>query len=273
VTSIILGILGRGLHLFEVAMFGFAFLSNHRHLLYQPASAHVMSRFEQFLSTEIRRRVGAVIGWRGTFWQRRFRHIPVQPVVREIERLHHLFLQGCQENLVGAPLEWPGACSHRALTTGEPLVGRWVNYGAYARAARTSRDACEEEFATYYEIPLHPLPSFADMTDEAYRRLCAGLSEQVAEETARRHARDGTRPLGVEAILAGHPHDEPVTTKTSPAPLVHAADADGRRAYADDYRAFCDDSRAAFDLVKGRLAELPFPRGAQIPGCIPVDDE
>jgi hypothetical protein len=76
----------------------------------------------------------------------------------------------------------------------------------------------------------------------------------------------GAECVGPERILAQHPHDRPVASDASPAPLVHASSTDTRKAFRRTYLAFVDAFRAAVACLRcGLKADFPlgaFPAGS-----------
>ncbi len=257
----VLGVLGRALSMYEVSLHGFCAMSNHLEMLTTPASAGELASFMRFVNREISRRVGGwLVDWREGFWGRRYRHIVAPTAEDELDRLRYLMAQGCKENLVWRPQEWPGAASHRALTRGERLVGYWVD-----RTAMTRHGASELEATTAYPIELASIPSLAHLARPAYRRVCADLAQEITKETAARHRADGTRPLGVRAVRRMHPHSKPHETNRTPAPLVHARNPVVRRAYRRMIRLAEQCYRRIMRQLHATAPAHPFPAGMIVP--------
>lgn len=70
---------------------------------------------------------------------------------------------------------------------------------------------------------LAPLPCWRQLTVEEYRGRIAELVEVIVGRAAARRSETGIEPLGPIAILRQHTFSQPIKTKKSPAPLVHAA--------------------------------------------------
>ena len=118
-NAAILAVLGRALHLYDVALCGFAVLSNHAHFLAVPADGQELARFMQFLNCNISKAVGRLHDWRGAVWERRYRAIPVVDEASQVARLRYVLAQGCAEGLVMRPEDWPGLhCARVHLTDG-----------------------------------------------------------------------------------------------------------------------------------------------------------
>ena len=109
-----------------------------------------------------------------------------------------------KEVLVESPLEWPGPHCARALMTGEPIVGYWINRTKEWAARRRGEDFGVYDYATRYEIPLVPLPC-RHLSPEEYRDEMVKLIVEIQDEcAAARDGRDDRVMLGpVEVYLRG----------------------------------------------------------------------
>jgi hypothetical protein len=156
-------------------------------------------------------------------------------------------------------LAWPGASSDRALTEGTPIKGKWINRSALFKARqRGDRQAQDPStFTIEYDVPLKVLPCFDSMDDE--RAFCRKLVDEITAETRERHDREGTKPLGVKAVLDQNPHDLPYKSSRSPAPLCHAQDRERRIDFAVAYSAFVTAYRLASDLFRSGKLDAHFP--------------
>ena len=85
---------------------------------------------------------------------------------------------------------------------------------------------------------------------------------QIEAETAARHAREGTRPLGVKVILVQHPHDRPHELKKAGAPAFHAATKAARRELVEAYRWFVGAYREAAERLRQGNKSARFPEGS-----------
>ena len=144
-NTIVVGVLARAARLCEMQVCAYVFLSNHYHLLLRPGSARQLSDFMGYFNGNLAKEAGRLHRWREKFWGRRYRAIPVsfEPEA-QIRRLIYLLEQGCKENLVAKPQDWPGANSIAALRTGVPIVGVWQDrtgeYRARRRGEKVSSD-------------------------------------------------------------------------------------------------------------------------------------
>jgi len=257
----ILAVLGRGLARYAVELHGFAFLSNHYHLLATVADGQELARFMAFVNRNISELVGRLHDWRGPMWARRYRSIAVVDDASQVARLRYVLGQGCQEGLVTSPMIWPGVHCARALVGRERLAGVWLDRSGLYHARRDrGGEVDESEFQTRYEVRLSPLPCWAGLSAAEWRARCAGLVADVEDEARLVNARMGRVPMGAAAVCAQDPHARPRSSKRSPAPLVHAATRKARRLYKAMYRAFVDAFAAASARLRtggDRLAVFP----------------
>ena len=261
--SIVLGVLARAQRLYPVELHAFVFLSNHYHLLLSVANALQLARFMNYLNSNLAREAGRLHGWREKFWGRRYQAIVIsEEEAAQMDRLRYVLSHGCKEGLVARPQEWPGAHSVKALVEGQPLRGLWFDrtqeYAARARGEEFDRLA----YATPETIRLEPLPCWRHVSKERYGAQVGELLTQIETETASRHAREGTQPLGVKAILTQIPHERPRKLKKAWAPAFHAATKAARRELVEAYGWFLDAYReAARKLREGSLSAC-FPDGS-----------
>jgi hypothetical protein len=87
------------------------------------------------------------------------------------------------------------------------------------------------------------------------------MATEIEEEAAAHRDRTGAKPLGRAAVLAQNPLSQPVRTKKSPAPAVHAATRTVRRELRDAYFWFVAAYRAAAEKLRAGQRDAPFPLG------------
>ena len=202
-----------------------------------------MGYFEANLAKE----AGRLHGWRGKFWARRYRAIPIsEEEDAQIARLVYLLANGCKENLVASPRDWPGAnCLTRWLSS-KPLEGVWFDRTKEWFARQRGVDVSPLEFAEPEHVHLSPLPCWQHLEPHQVRARIAALVRQIEEETAARHRAADTQPLGKSGVLERHPHDTPEKMSWSPAPLFHAAT---KEAYWDLYQAMSSWSSSSSEAA------------------------
>jgi hypothetical protein len=266
VNQTILGILGRGLFLFpHVNLIAYQFLSTHATLDFAPADHKVLSDFMEFFGCNISREVGTRLrDWPGRFWHRRYQPIPIIDEPSQVRRLKYLLANGVKENLVEKAADWPGVSSLEPLLTGIPDTGLWYDRSAlyYARRRIDGENVNAEDFAIEYDVPLVPLPCWADLPPHEYRQRVAQLVEEIEQEAAQRREDAGKKTvLGIPAILAADPHERPKKLDNTPPPLCHAAT---HRAY-EVFRHVLDALIEAYDEASKAFRsgnfDVTFPEG------------
>ena len=271
----VVGVLAKAQQLYPVELHGFVVLSTHLHLNATYVDPAQMAGFHCFLNANLSKEIGVLRDWPGTSFPERYRHVEISDEAAvERARMKYLLSQGCKEGLVASPLDWPGASSTWALVGAEPLFGEWVDRTALRQARQRGENVSESDFTELLELRLYPMRSLAHLSPDGYRQEIRALVREIEEETAAKHAVDGTRPLGVEEILARDPQFRPSEIPRRPRPWFHALDpevrADMRRALvtiAVYYRAAAEslkkgDRQARFP-VHTFPPGLPFVRGGQ----------
>lgn len=264
-----IGALGRAQRLYGVRCCGFAFLSNHFHLLLVVDDAQQLARFMDYFLSKLAREAGRLYDWRETIFPRRYQSIPVTgEEAAQVERLRYLLSQGCKEGLVERLEDWPGAHCAGALLTGEPLEGIWHERKQESRARNRGQKIHPGQFETLETLTLDPLPCWQHLSPEERRARVAHLVEEIEAEAAAERKRTGKPALGSAAILAQHPHDHPERPKKSPAPFVHAATKAARLGFREAYALFVAAYREAAERLRKGDRTAPFPRGC-FPPALP----
>jgi REP element-mobilizing transposase RayT len=261
--EIVIGALARAQSLYPVEVHAVACLSNHLHLLLSPANVYALADFMRHFNTNLSKEAGRLHDWSGPLLQRRYQSILVsQEEEAQIARLRYILEQGCKENLVAKPSDWPGAHCAQALVEGKPLDGIWFNRTAEYNARRRGASFRPEDFAVRYQLELAPLPCWKDLSSSMTRSCAAQLVDEIEAETQERHRREGTQPLGIRPILRQHPHSRPKSSKKSPAPLCHAFTRSMRQQLRQAYAAFLESFRDAADRLRQGDLSVSFPAGS-----------
>lgn len=248
ITPIILGIIGRGLELYQgVKIVEFIVLSNHYHFVLIADDEESLALFMGYVNGLLARKVAADFhGWRAKTWARRYRSIPIIGEKKMIKRARYLYSQGGHHELVSRPELWPGPSSIRARLFGEKLVGKWYDKTAMFRAQKRGIEVNPEDYVTLYEIELAPLPCWEHLSQEEYRDRIKSLAADIIIEHHNRWQLEGKTPLGADAILLQDPWSRPSNMKISDAPLVHASTEREEQAYRqaldDFYIEYADSS-------------------------------
>ena len=111
-NEIILGALARAKRRYGVELSAFIFLSNHLHLLAWAADSEQLARFMGYFLSKLAREVSRLTGWRDKVFARRYQAIPIsEEEAAQVERLLYILSNGCKEDLVERPQDWPGVPS------------------------------------------------------------------------------------------------------------------------------------------------------------------
>ena len=265
-NEIILGILARAAQRYDVEVCAFIFLSNHAHLLLVPADANQLALFMGYLNGNLAKEAGRLHRWRDRFWARRYQAIVVsEEETAQVDRLRYLLENGCKENLVRRPADWPGAHSVDALMTGRPIRGVWFDRTTEYEARR-----CGQRFGKYthseeLELTLSPLPAWRDLEPKERRERVAVIVREIEAGTRRRIRKTGRPPLGIRRIRRQDPHHRPEKVSRSPAPRFHTSHRSVRKALELAYYAFRIAYRQAAEELQQGHRSVEFPPGCHLP--------
>ena len=253
------GVLARAARLTGVEVFAFAVASNHIHLLVRAPNGN-LPKFMQFLKANIARKVGWLVRWRGTFWERRYSAEPVLDDEALVERLRYILSHGVKEPLVRRCRDWPGLSCLRMLVRGSQRTYRWFAWSKRwnARKERESADRFHERWTERETLELAVLPHWAHTPRKRLARQILELVRAAEKQAETMHE----RVLGRANVLAQHPHHRPARPARSPRPHCHATRAADRRAFIEQFRAYVASFRAA--SMRWRRGDLAtkFPPGA-----------
>jgi REP-associated tyrosine transposase len=275
-NEIILGALTRAKRRYGVELSAFIFLSNHLHILAWATDSEQLARFMGYFLSKLAREVSRLTGWRDKVFARRYQAIPIsEEEAAQVERLLYILSNGCKEDLVERPQDWPGVHCINALLTGQPLEGTWFDRTQEFAARNRGESFGPRKYAMPEVLELDPLPCWRHLSEKQYQSRMAGLVEKITVEAAARRKETGSQPLGPAAILAQHPFGQPVKTKRSFAPRVHAFRREIRKAMVEAYAWFVAAFRDAAEKLRSgdRMARFPegsFPPGLPfVRGCLP----
>lgn len=265
-TETFVGILARSRELYPVKIHGFVCLSNHLHLLLTPRDAQQLASFMAHFLSNLSKEAARRHGWRGPLFERRYQAITVtNEEAAQVRCLRYLLAHGVKEGLVEAAEDWPGPHCGRSLKTGEPARGRWLSRVRYWRARNCGKRVSPEDFSVDYELPLDPLPCWAHLRAETYRRRITEILEAIDNDSRKKRSNERGRALGTKAVLAQSPLDRPAALERRPAPLVHASTHRERRAFRLLYAEFVTAFYEAVDRLRKSLPDPRFPPGAFLP--------
>ena len=223
-NAVFVGALARASRRYGVGVVDYRVLSNHFHLLVICHEAWRLAAFMRDFESKLAKEVQRLHDWSGTVLPHRYRPIPVSDEPEaQIARLRYLLEQGVKEGLVTSPRHWPGAHGTRALLTGEPATGVWVDRTAQYRALQRGEEAGERAFTTEEELGLVPLPCWSDRDPAERQRAVRAMVREIASQAEERAKATGRAVLGRREILRRHPHSSPAVETRAAAPRFHAA--------------------------------------------------
>ncbi len=259
-NDLILGVFGRAQAKYRVAVHAFTFMSNHYHGLMTVRSVEQMALFVGFLNGNLAKELGRLHDWREKFWGRRYHSASVgDSEEAQVARFLYILANGCKEGLVASPLEWPGVSSAGALFRGETTMqGTWYDRTAQYRAFKRGK---YELFPSTETVHLSPLPFLEGRSPDEQRAFVVDAVRRLEHETAERHRINGTEPLGTRAIRRQNPHDKPKEFKSSPAPIIHAANPEEYWTMLNARKAKVAEYRLAAERLKRGETDVSFPAG------------
>jgi len=256
------GVLARSVRLNGVEVFAFVFASNHVHLLVRAPRGNV-SNFMQHLLTNISKKVGTLVGWRGAFWERRYSAEPVLDDEALIGRIRYILSHGVKEGLVASCREWPGLSSLSMMLDDEPRRFRWFHWSDRWRSRNDGKPCArfDERCSTIEQLVLTPVPHPA-FRDARLRRLTVeGIVQSIEEYWGAVHSCFRGRAW----VLAQRPQHRPRRPDRSPRPHCHATSPGPR----DEFRQKARDYTAAFMSASERWRSgdftVSFPARANRP--------
>lgn len=256
------GVLSRAARRSEVELFAFSFASNHCHMLVR-APRQNLPEFMQYLLANISKKVGRLVAWRGSFWERRYSAEPVLDEGALLERVRYILSHGVKEGLVRTCAQWPGLSSLPEMLGGAARTFSWFNWSRrwLVRSGRGVAHHFDWRFAESETFTLAPIPLRRFAHVARWRRFIRRALEAIETRGRREHR----QVLGRAGVLAQNPQHRPDRPKRSRRPWCHAVSAKLRMQFIRGYRAF----RAAFALAsaqwrKGDLSAV-FPEQAYRP--------
>ena len=260
----------------DIELHGFAFLSNHFHLMVSGDSREV-SVFVGFIKREISRRLGQEYGLSGSFWSSRFKSTGLPTPESQVACLSYILSQGVKEDLVAHPQDWPGLHCARALLTGESVKGSWFQATEYGIARRNHRRSAshptvkKKDFYQSVTVKLTPIPSWSHLNEEERQHLVGELVQSIVDDAAERRKAGGIRVVGRKAVIrmsiftrVSPPHppwwEDRRRQITAWAKLSDPLTQKFLRLYWGFQKAF----RAASECLKSG-EEANFPKGAWLP--------
>jgi REP element-mobilizing transposase RayT len=229
------GVLARAVRLHGIELLTFNFASNHLHLIVRAPHGN-LPQFMQYLLCNISKKVGALVKWRGAFWERRYSAQPLLDDAALLEKVGYVLAHGVKEGLVRRCSEWPGLSALPLMRDGRPRTFRWLNWTRRCRSVPPSRRGTrlDERWAETEELRLTSLPVLGFERPSVVRQF---LDECV--RAIERQARLVHRTvMGVRRICAQPPQRRPSRPERSPAPWCHTTIRRLREEFMERYHSF-----------------------------------
>ena len=245
------GVLSRAVRRNEVELFAFVFFSNHLHILVRAPKGNLPA-FMQYLLTNISKKVGALVDWKGPLWERRYSAEPVLDEDALLARLRYVISHGVKEGLVHRCAEWPGLNCLPELLGKAPRQFSWFDWSRrwLARSGQGVPGRFDQRFATQETLQLRLLPLARFSRRSTWLKFLRRAIRAVEQQGLREHA----RVLGPAGVLAQDPHHRPERPKRTRRPWCHTVSRRIRALFMERYRAFCEAFREA--SVRWRQGDL-----------------
>lgn len=259
-NEVVGGVLARAARRHGVKVFGFVVMSTHLHLLVQVRDGG-LSRFMQYLLSNIAKKVGRLVKWPGAFWKRRFTAEAVLDDAAMVNRLAYIVAHGVKEGLVERVTDWPGlSCVPQLLGSGVRSF-KWYRWSKRWEGRALRRDApapFDDRLAEEEQLTLAVLPSWEGLAPAVRIERVRWMIAKIE----RRGSTTSQSPKPAARICRRHPHTRLRPTKKHrprPHALCHASTREARRARRAQYREFVAAYRSA--SVRFRSGDLlaPFP--------------
>ena len=260
----------------EVRLYGYAFMSNHFHLMVSGESEEI-SAFVGFIKREISRRLGQRYDLSGSLWHSRFLSTALPTPESQEQCLAYILSQGVKEDLVEHPSQWPGLHCAKSLLHGEVVKGLWLNGTDYGDARRDQERSGhrvvvrKSDFEETLLINLTPIGPWDHLDERSRRQVAEEMVGTIVAEAAAKRREEGIRVVGWKAVIRMSifkrvpPPTPPWWQKRRRQITAWARMSDAlTQEYLTLYWRFQEAFRAASDCLRA-LEEASFPEGSWSP--------
>jgi REP element-mobilizing transposase RayT len=256
------GVLARAVRLHGVEVFAFNFASNHLHLIVRAPRGN-LPQFMQYLLSNISKKVGSLVKWRGAFWERRYSAQPLLDEAALLEKIRYVLAHGVKEGLVRRCSEWPGLSALPLMRDGTPRTFRWLNWTRRCRSAPPSKRASrlDDRWVEAEELRLTPLPILGFERLSVVRRFLDDCVRAIEEEGRRAYR----TVMGVRRVCSQPPQRRPARPERSAAPWCHTTIRRLRDEFMERYRSFATAFLEASSSWRRGNLTAPFPVAAVRP--------
>ena len=254
------GVLARAVRLHGVELFAFSIISSHIHLVVRAPRGN-LPRFMQYLSTNVSKKVGRLVDWRGSFWERRYSAEPILDETALLARVRYVLSHGVKEGLVRRVRDWPGLSCLPFLLDGKSRSFQWFDWTrrASGNTRRVTRPLLDKKWAESEELRLTPLPHPSLRSRKAVRAFVRRSVRAIEEQASREYR----TVLGRAAVLRQHPHTRPPPASTrKPRPPCHTSRRELLEDFRERYRTFLEQYREASIQWRNGDPTASFPEGA-----------
>jgi REP element-mobilizing transposase RayT len=253
------GVLARAVRLHGIEIFAFNFASNHLHLIVRAPRGN-LPQFMQYLLSNISKKIGALVKWRGAFWERRYSAQPLLDDAALLDKVRYVLAHGVKEGLVRRCSEWPGLSALPLMRDGEPRTFRWLNWTRRCRTLPPTRRGSrfDERWAEAEELRLTSLPVHGFGRPSVIRQFlddCVRAIEQEARLVYR-------TVMGARRVCGQPPQHRPARPERSPTPWCHTTVRHLRDEFMEQYRSFATAFLEASAAWRRGNLSAPFPIAA-----------
>jgi len=261
------GVLARAVRLNGVDLFVFNFASNHLHLIVRAPRAN-LPQFMQYLLSNISKKIGAFVDWRGAFWERRYSAQPILDDAALLAKVGYVLAHGVKEGLVRRCSEWPGLSALPFMRGRKRRTFRWLNWTRRCQSAPPSKRGplLDDRWAEPEELRLASIPvrGFERLSVvRKFLKQCVREIEQQARQLYR-------TVMGVARVCGQPPQYRPERLERSRAPWCHTSDPRLRQEYLAGYRSFASDHSEASEAWRRGDLTARFPAMAVRPFLWPT---
>jgi REP element-mobilizing transposase RayT len=268
-NDIIAGVLGKAQQMCKgIEVHEFVFASNHVHLIVTAKKAS-LSPFMKYLKGNIAKKIGRLVNWSNTFWQKRFSAQPILDKEAADGVLRYVLAHGVKERFVRHPSEWPGLSSfnmRRNKPTKKYYFYHWALRWKNGDEVEGAHELWDMRWAEEVSVKLTPLPDWMELSGEKQMQKLDALAAEIAEEGVHKFK----KVIGREKVLKQDAHFRPSKLKKSPSPVCFASTKERVDAFRELRRNFSAIfAEASAKFRKGEF-NTPFPALAFRPGVPPL---
>jgi REP element-mobilizing transposase RayT len=259
-NAVVGGTLARAVALHGVELFAFVVASNHLHLLLRAPNGN-LPKFMQYLLSNIAKKIGRLVAWRGGLWERRYSAEPVLDEAALVGRLRYILSHGVKEKLVRRCADWPGLSCLAQLLGERVRCFQWFDWTRRWKCTPRkleAEDLFDRRWAQPVELEVKPLPCWSHLPEAVQR----GRISELVVSIERDASLSGAGALGSVGVLSQRPQRRPLHVKRSPRPLCHSSTREGREGYRELYSSFVAVFREASRRWRSGELNTLFPRFA-----------